>query len=311
MSETNQKIEGGSGGKGHSVRVADSLFDRIQARNGLATRNQSQMSKLTFRAESADVDPPSREPYVRSLKAFRERIVDAIQDLGDLHGIGNSARIRRLTDMLAILSDARKQKVPYGLGKFVRASVNELVSLREASTLGDLTDDQIDLHSTNFIVTQIDVLLAKEAELVRRAEESDDVFEGDVEGVLALAQAHTTLPGLGDELFVLARVPVIPIPASGFLAPKKIESLGFEAKDAGGYAILENQVVIGVSPSSPADIQSALKIFDSEALVLVDPRPQGKKGVLWFWVMREENLNKFSKAFPSNALKLQSWGLAI
>jgi hypothetical protein len=213
--------------------------------------------------------------------------------------------------MLDFLARERRNKVPYGLGKFIRAAVNELVSLREAATIGDLRDDQIDLRSTNAIVMQVDTLLAKEYELASSVSETDEVFEGDVEGVLALASAQTTLPKLDSNVFVLARVPVVPVPATGFLATKKVNALGFDAKDAGGYVIMSNQIVIGVSPKSAKDIHLALEQFRSERLVLVDSRGQGKNGAIWYWVLREEDLARFSQAFSGGALKLQSWGLAI
>jgi hypothetical protein len=296
--------------KQNLVRVADSLFDRIQATNGLTAKNQSQMSKITILPDVPE-EVQSREPYVQSLKDFRATISGLILNLEDLKSWTNKGRAVLLTTSLEYLAGARKKKVPYGLGKFVRAAVNELVSLREAATIGDLIADQIDLRSTHAILTQVDALLAKEAELASATSETGDVFEGDVEGVLALANAQTTLPPLNGNVFVLARVPVVPVPHAGFLATKKVKALGFDATDAGGYAIMSNQIVIGVSPRSAGDIHIALEQYRAERLVLVDSRGHGKNGVLWHWVMRADDLSKFSLAFSGGSLKLQSWGLAI
>jgi hypothetical protein len=318
MTEENRKAElalqknldAACGSKQNVVRVSDNLFDRIQAGNGLTAKNQSQMSKITILPDVAE-EPVSREPYIEALKDFHARIAALLINLTDLGELSNRGRVVRLTTSLELLAKARKKKVPYGLGKFVRAAVNELVSLREAATIGDLKDDQIDLRSTKAILTQIEVLLVKEAELANTGSETDEVFEGDVEGVLALANAQTTLPPLDGNVFVLARVPVVPVPATGFLATKKVKALGFDAQDAGGYAILSNQIVIGVSPKSAKDIHIALEQFSAERLVLVDSRGHGKNGVMWYWVLREEDLARFSQAFSGGALKLQSWGLAI
>jgi hypothetical protein len=306
-----QQLDEACGAKRNVVRVADSMFDRMQARRGLTAKNQSQMAKITILQDVPEVEAPSREPYVQSLKEFRTRLNNAMDRLGTLKGISNSARAERLTTILGFLAQERRNKVPYGLGKFVRAAVNELVSLREAATLGDLQDNQIVQDSTHNILRQIEVLLAKEAELAKAGEETDDVFEGDVEGVLSLASAQTALPALEGNVFVLARVPVVPVPLAGFLATKKVTALGFDAKDAGGYAIMANQIVVGVSPKSASDIQIALEQFRSERLTLVSPRGQGKNGILWFWAMRETDLARFSQAFSGGSLKLQSWGLAI
>jgi hypothetical protein len=308
--ELQQSLDAAVGAKRNVVRVADSLFDRIQARNGLTAKNQSQMSKITVLPD-VEEETPSREPYVQSLKAFHATVAGLLMNLKDLGELSNRGRVVHLTTSLELLANARKEKVPYGLGKFVRAAVNELVSLREAATIGDLTGDQIDLRSTKAILSQIEVLLVKEAEFANVTSETDEVFEGDVEGVLALANAQTTLPPLAGNVFVLARVPVVPVPASGFLATKKVAALGFDAKDAGGYAIMAHQIVIGVSPKSASDINLALEQFRSERLVLVDSRGHGKNGVMWYWAMRSEDLAKFSQAFSGGSLKLQSWGLAI
>jgi hypothetical protein len=308
--ELQQKLDHASGAKQNVVRVSDNLFDRIQAGNGLTEKNQSQMSKITILPDVAE-EPVSREPYIQSLKDFHATVAGLILNLEDLKGLSNRGRVIRLTTTLELLAAARKKKVPYGLGKFVRAAVNELVSLREAATIGDLTEDQVDLRSTNAIITQIDILLVKEAELASATNGTDEVFDGDVEGILALANAQTTLPPLNGNVFVLARVPVVPVPATGFLATKKVNALGFDAKDAGGYAIMSNQIVIGVSPKSAGDIHIALEQFRSERLVLVDSRGHGKNGVMWYWVMRADDLAQFSQAFSGGSLKLQSWGLAI
>lgn len=297
--------------KQNLVRVADSLFDRIQARRGLTAKNQSQLAKITILQDTQEEETPSREAYAKALNEFRDRVKNAILDLGDLSNGTQSSRIRRLTDMLDFLAKERKNKVPYGLGKYVRAAVNELVSLREAATLGDLTGDQITLRSTHGVITRVEELLEKEAVLAKTDKETDDVFEGDIENILSLASANTTLPVLGDNPFVIARVPIVPVPTTGILVAKKMAALGFDVSDAGGYAIMANQVVIGVSPKTPSDVHSALEQFQGERIVLVDARPQGKKGVLWYWVMRSEDLSRLAKAFSGNSLKLQSWGIAI
>lgn len=310
MSNAERNTEREHPQKTNIVRVADSLFDRIQATNGLTAKNQSQMSKITILPDVAE-EPVSREPYIEALKDFHARIAGLLLDLQALNGASNVVRIVHLNTALTSLANARKNKVPFGLGKFVRAAVNELVSLREAATLGDLTDEQIDLHSTGEILMQIEVLLVKEMILESATSGTDEVFEGDVEGVLALANAQTTLPPLNGNVFVLARVPVVPVPATGFLATKKVKALGFDATDAGGYAIMSNQIVIGVSPKSASDIHIALEQFRAERLVLVDSRGHGKNGVLWYWAMMADDLAQFSQAFSGGALKLQSWGLAI
>jgi hypothetical protein len=72
--ELQQSLDAAVGAKRNVVRVADSLFDRIQARNGLTAKNQSQMSKITTLPDSPEEETPSREPYVQSLKEFRVRV---------------------------------------------------------------------------------------------------------------------------------------------------------------------------------------------------------------------------------------------
>jgi hypothetical protein len=293
------------------VRVVDSNFDRMQARAGMTLKNQSQMSKLpTIREPEPS---KAREEYIHALKAFSDRCAEATRRLFSMRGIGPARQIKRLTLAMDFFEAERKRKVPYRTGKAVRAVLNELTSLREAAYLDELTDELIDLSATRELFVTIDSLI-KNSERKEKEEDvaQDDVFETDLIDVLQNASAQTTLPKLDGRPFVLARVPVIPVAS---MSQTKLQSRGFQVTSVGGYSMIGDQVVLGISPKGGYDAanQTRLQIRrqSKQRFVFVDERPAGHKGILWWWLMREEDLFNFSAAFPNNILKIQSWGLAV
>lgn len=294
------------------VWVADSNFDRMQARAGLTLKNQSQMSKLPDIREPEPVK--SNEEYIARLKEFRARCEVATRRLHAMKGIDKARQIRRLTLAMTFFEDERKAKVPYGTGRAVRAVLNELTSLREAAYLGELTDALIDLSATDALFETIDALTEKAVEKSNEEEQpSDSVFDPNIVSILERASAQTTLPKLTDEKpFVLARVPVIPVASMSYA---KLQSRDFNVTNVGGYLMVNDQIVLGISPKQGFDAANRIRIEirkqTKQKLVFVDERPTGHKGALWYWLMRESDLQQFMAAFPNNTLKVQSWGLAV
>lgn len=292
------------------VRVVDSNFDRKQARAGMTLKNQSQMSKLpTIREPEPS---KSREGYIRTLNEFRERCAEATRRLHSMKGISLARQIKRLTIAMQFFEDERKAKVPYGTGKAVRAVLNELTSLREAAYLDELTDELIDLSSTLALFTTIDSLIEKSTLKDKEEAVEEDVFEPNLVEVLQNASAQTSLPKLNGQPFVLARVPVIPV---ANMSLSKLQGRDFQVTNVGGYLMIGDQVVLGISPKlgfeQANEIRLRIRKQTKQKFVFVDERPSGHKGVLWYWLMRESDLMNFSTAFQNNTLKVQSWGLAV
>jgi hypothetical protein len=292
------------------VWVADSNFDRLQARSGLTLKNQSQMSKLPDIREPAPVK--DRAEYIASLTEFRDRYELATHRLFEMKGVDAARQIKRLTLALQFLENERRNKVPYGTGKAVRAAINECVSLREAAYLGELTDDLIDLSAAQALIGTINSLISKSQVKDEDEAVEDAVFDPRLGALLENASAQTALPKLEGKPYVVAKVPLIPVAT---MSHTKLQNRGFAATNAGGYLIIADQIVLGVAPKSGIEqadeFRRALRRETRQKLVFVDQRPAGHKGVLWYWMMRESDLQSFLAAFPNNALKLQSWGLAI
>lgn len=293
------------------VRIADSNFDRMQARAGLTLKNQSQMAKLP------DIREPypskNNEEYIARLTEFRERCKEATRRLHSMHGIAPARQIKRLTLAMAFFEQERKAKVPYGAGKAVRAVLNELTSLREAAYLDELTDDLIDLSATNALFETIEMLIARTIEKSKEEEPADSVFDPNLVSILERASAQTTLPRLtADKPFVLARVPVIPVAT---MSQAKLQGREFNVTNVGGYLMMNEQLVLGISPKEGFDAANRIRLEirkqTKQKLVFVDERPAGHKGALWYWLMHESDLQQFTATFPNNTLKVQSWGLAV
>jgi hypothetical protein len=294
------------------VRIADSNFDRMQARAGLTLKNQSQMSKLPNVSEPEPMK--SNVEYVARLREFRDRCKEATRRLHSMQGLATPRQIKRLTLAMGFFDDERKAKVPYGTGKAVRAVLNELTSLREAAYLDELTDELIDLSATNALFETVDTLIEKAIEKSKEEEQpSDSVFDPNLVSILEHASAQTTLPRLTEEKpFVLARVPVIPV---ANMSHAKLQGRDFKVTNVGGYLMMNDQIVLGISPKQGFDAANRIRIEirkqTKQKLVFVDERPTGHKGALWYWLMHESDLQQFMAAFPNNTLKVQSWGLAV
>src|ERR1700749_337830 len=106
--ELQRALDAAAGSKTNVVRVADSLFDRVQARQGLMGKNQSQMAKRSMLHDVPEEEIPSREPYIAALKEFRTRVANAVGALGSLVGVSNRARIENLTVILDFLARERR-----------------------------------------------------------------------------------------------------------------------------------------------------------------------------------------------------------
>jgi hypothetical protein len=139
------------------------------------------------------------------------------------------------------------------------------------------------------------------------------VFDQNLVSVLEHASAQTTLPRLTEEKpFVLARVPVIPV---ANMSHAKLQGRDFKVTNVGGYLMMNDQIVLGISPKQGFDaanrIRMEIRKQTKQKLVFVDERPTGHNGALWYWLMHESDLQQFMAAFPNNTLKVQSWGLAV
>ncbi|BAG41448.1 hypothetical protein [Ralstonia phage phiRSL1] len=137
----------------------------------------------------------------------------------------------------------------------------------------------------------------------------------------------TALHALKEQHVVVTRAPIIPI-APG-LEAVKLKAQGFNVQDMGGYPVIHDQLVLGVSrkaveatnggkapkPDSffkmAASLKRQLEKRMKQKLVFVDEKSHGAHGGSWFWLMKERDADQLARAFPSKQIKIQRFGFAF
>lgn len=330
-------------------RVVDSNFDRLQAGQGVRAKNQSQMTKLLPQLMVGSKQGPTEEQVrakmeqrIASLKILKDTLVKANMKVADLYMADKSTRLKRLTTAKKSVEAILKEKLPQGVGRQVEACINELTSLREGVFTGAATTKKslAVLASTEAVAHVERILETAQARLAKaKAEALGMPTAGSEEGldfeevskILKQTQKESkNIVQLKTRPFVIARVPVIPI-TKGFINIERLKSQGMNVETIGGYAVVHNQLVIGINRSmlglsdsekhrstDPKRIQAAaLEILKSiqkttkQKLQFVDDRAFGAVGGAWFWVMPERDLNLFASVMPGKVVHLERWGFAV
>src|ERR1700692_4831233 len=128
------------------MRVADSNFDRLQARSGLTAKNQSQMEKIISALQIGSKAGPDdaqilmkAEKRVTALKELRAQLATATVAVSQLYVVSKPKQLQRLTAALKAVKTIAESKPPVGVQTHLRAALNELTSLREGVYVGAAT----------------------------------------------------------------------------------------------------------------------------------------------------------------------------
>jgi len=332
------------------MRVVDSNFDRLQARKGTATKNNSQMEKITAMLQIGSKAGPDdaqlilkAEQRVTSLKELRVSLAKATTAVSKLYVVEKPKQLQKLTAALKVIQSISQSKPPVGVQKHLKAAMNELTSLREGVYVGSATKKMLSIVSCTDALTHVDELIVKatasyEAKKVT-AVGADPLFTEEIEKVIQqTAEESKKLASLKDKDWVVSRMPVIPLAkasnkaATGYLSVDALKRAGIKAESLGGYPVLHNQLVIGINPkavglteaqkkagkSIPREkwlavadaIRKLLQKQMKQKYQFVDERAYGAAGGAWFWLMPERELDLFASAFPGKAVTLTNWGFA-
>lgn len=331
----------------NEMRVADSNFDRVQARRGLTAKNQSQLNKLIPILQMGGKKGPdeatmtaraeTRQKELLKLKAKLQRLIDSV---ARLYVVPADQQYTKLTAARKRVVAIVEEGAPVGTTKYLRACLNELTSLREGVYTGARVDKKtLSLLAAQAAIARVDALIAKSQERAQKSaveadSSNDPLFHDDVAKVIKRSQDESKqLQSLKDKDFVLSRVPLVAIAASGIIDANRLTNEGFEAESLGGYPVIHNQLVLGINPKSiqltkaqatkgkeiPRDkwletataIKKLIEKKTKQKLHFVDDRPHGSSGGAWFWLMPDYEINGFAKAFPGKAVKLRQWGFAF
>lgn len=330
--------------KNRGTRVADNTFDRIQARNGLGTKTQSQMDRIVA-ALQASGKPLEEEAVIATKLEARVKKLDVLQadlkkmevKLAELPLLEASRQLKRITSQMKVLETILAAKpLPVGVSKHLKVCMNELTSLREGVYVGAAKKKALAVASVTAAVTAInelrDTSAARLSKIAAASTGNDDnLFSDDALRVIKNNEAEShKLDAIHRKPFVIARIPLVPV-AKSFLTTDKLKRMGFKAESLGGYPVVHNQLVIGVNKKMldekkqqsgakirPEDWKAAAdtvrKLIQKQTnrkLFLVSEKPYGAQGGAWFWLMSENELSQFASAFPGKRVQLERWGFAF
>lgn len=330
-------------------RIADSLFDRVQARSGLTAKNQSQMVKLLPMLElsgkkekDASQVKAALELRTSKLKLLKARLSKTVVSVSKLYVVDKTQQLKKLTAALKTVKGIIDDKPPIGISKQLRACVNELTSLREGVYTGAAVDKKtLSIIACTKALQHVDELIASNTKTVERtvaeaagmavASREDEYMYSDIAKVLEQTQKESeNINSLQKRPFVLTRVPIIPL-SKGPISVDKLKSAGFKADNLGGYPVLHNQLALGINKSmldlkereqgksiDPARILAQAtkikKMIEKQMktkLYFVDEKPYGAVGGAWFWLMSDRELKVFAATFPGKHVQITRFGFAF
>jgi hypothetical protein len=249
------------------VRIADSNFDRFQARQGLTAKNQSQMDKIVSALQIGSKAGPDdaeilakAERRVASLKELKAQLADALVKVSTLYVASKPKQLQRLTAALNTVTTIANSKPPVGVKNHLRAAQNELTSLREGVYIGAATSKKaLSLISCTEALAHVDSLIflaeSRFTSLKAAAGPDDQLWTEEIENVIRqTSEDSKALQSLKNKDWVISRVPVIVVAkasnkaATGYLSVDALKRVGLKVSSLGGYPVLHNQLVIGINP---------------------------------------------------------------
>lgn len=327
--------------KNRGTRVADNAFDRIQSRNGLGSKTQSQMDRIVAALQASGkpledeaVVATKLEARVKKLATLEADLKKMEAKLAELPLLDPSRQLKRITSQMKVVETILANKpLPVGVSKHLKVCMNELTSLREGVYVGSAKKKALAVVTVTAAIAALGELRdTSSARLTKMSAGNDDnLFSDEALRVIKNNEAEShKLDAIHRKPFVIARIPLVPV-AKSYLTVDKLKHMGFRAESLGGYPVMHNQLVIGVNKKmldekkqakgariNPEDWKAAAdtvrKLIQQQTkrrLYLVSDKPYGAQGGAWFWLMSENELSQFASAFPGKRVQLQHWGFAF
>lgn len=312
--------------KGNSA-FGKNNFDRLEAA-GLVSGEDTTAATKTRTQER-----------ITALTELAGKITKIEDALASLYTLSKASRLKKLTQVLSAVKKLHGSPLPTGAKKYVGNCLNELTSLREGvyATSAQVDKNALQLIAAGKAKTEILALAsaagAKLDKIMAESNEHADLeefFRKAGEVIKKNAGEATKLEGIKDRAFMIARAPVVP--ADGSVSVEKLTRLGFKVENMGGYAVMHNQLVIGISPKAlMGDKAGSLKSEKTSAAIraeadrlrkLVQKKTKTKLQLVsdksypymngaWFWLMNDTDLDTFARAFPGSHIKVTRWGFAF
>ena len=223
---------------------------------------------------------------------------------------------KRVAFTQAVLKRLTEIKTPIGLKTYVTEFQNEIESARDAFTVGDIPLENISFDSLQKVktITQtlIDSLNTRITDLKENGVDLSYVKDEAnlVEATLKTANEEMQrLARIKDKPYLVCEAPVICVPHNAFFIIENAKK-SFRVSIIGGYPILHDQLVVGVNRSvtkqnsTESTLKEVIKKLESKKGVKYirigahgAPAAVSGRGIVWYWLMSEENAEKFRKCF--------------
>ncbi len=217
-------------------------FDRLEAAGLVAGPDDSENLKA------------KTEARVQALTKLVAKLKKVETFLATLHVIEKPRQLKRLNEASAALRTILGEKLPVGAKRHVEACVNEVISLKEGIYASNTRFDQQTLALTASAKARDELeAMVQSAELRLEKVQADATDDLGMEEFFDKAKAiieknaheAAKLEPIGDKPFVIARAPVVPSDRS--LQTDKLPQLGFKSESIAGYAVIHNQIVLGIN----------------------------------------------------------------
>lgn len=279
------------------------------------------------------------ETRIADLKVLSQKFEKIEGGLSLIYALNKVDRLKKLTQVLTAVKKLHASPLPVGSKKYVANCLNELTSLREGVYASNSTVDKkaLMLIATASAKQEVMAMISAAENRMQKvlAESSDfrdteELFRHAAEVINTNSKEAEKLDDIETKPFVIARVPVVA--ADSIINIDKLKRLGFKVDNLSGYAVIHNQLVVGISPKSvlgdksgSSKSEKAASVIRDEAerlrkllqkklntkLQFVSDKPYSFKKGTWFWLMNDSELGSLASTINGNHVKIQRWGFAF
>jgi hypothetical protein len=256
-------------------------------------------------------------------------------------------RLLQAKEYVEILS----KEAPQGFSPLLKIISNEITSLREGIFAGVVKPTDLVLTSGVEAIDKVKTLRAGIANKIKASEEPTESLDATEQMIIKNRAYKEKIPSVEGKHCVVARVPVaFSVSYSrnqssiGYLNMDKLAHAGFKAESLDGYAVIHNQLSIGVNAKElesypqikertlvhkageptyvvkkraatvldlAKDVKKQIEAQTKQKWEFVSDKSYRYEGAHWYWLLPAKDVARLASVFPGGHLKLQSWGFAF
>jgi hypothetical protein len=312
------------------TQVADNEFDKLQATRNVTAKMQSQMDKIAFSLQVRSRPGPTDE-QIKSKMEQRVSNLDHVLQILKLHVsslkqipvLARHKQLRALVTVIDAVDSLTDEAKVQGVATPLRRVRNELVSVREAVyTEVGLSDDTFRFKMYHEALSTIEELKRTTQDRLHKKDQADprDLSHAEEDVLRQASRFQLKFPKAGS--FIVTRAPIIPMLN---VSAERLMQAGFKAESAGGYPIIHQQMVIGLSrdllaresKKRPIDVadevrrQVQKRIHQPVKFVMERAGTGRNIQGTWFWIMTDRELDHLAMVSPGKVVKIPSWGFTV